>query len=105
MTEHAHRYRSETRGRLQQVFEVTQPALHLTGEEAEAWSKEAGDLLGGQAGSHRAQQSPVCWEEAGDLPGVKQAATEPSHLQSAGREHPSALPACWAHSSALFLPF
>ena len=86
MTEHAHRYRSETRGRLQQVFEVTQPALRLTGEEAETWSEEAGDLRGsgrqpqgpaissllggsggparGQAGSHRAQPSPVCWQRA-----------------------------------------
>lgn len=82
MTEHAHRYRSEIRGRLQQVFEMTQPALCFTGEEAETRSKAAGGL-----------------------PGVRQAATAPSNLQSAGRELPSALPACWARSSALVLPF
>lgn len=43
------------RGRLQQVFEVTQPTLRLTGEEAEAWSEEAGDLQG----SSRQPQGPA----------------------------------------------
>ena len=53
------------RGRLQQVFEMTQPTLRFTGEEAETRSKAAGGL-----------------------PGVRRAATAPSNLQSAGRELP-----------------